>query len=102
MDLRATLQDLANFLERYGDDKWAPILRQKYAFVAVDCKVLRELKGMFGGWGSLTDLAIARENGHLVADLDETRQVNKELSRLRSKLYATIKELMSDFGCDGR
>jgi len=101
MDLRTTLRELADVFKRYGDDEWASDMRQRAAFVTVDCRVLRELRGMFGSWGSLTDRTIARENGHRVADLDDARQANRELDRLRSKLYATITELMSDLGCDG-
>lgn len=99
-DLRANLRDLADLFERYGVGFWAQTMRKKSEFIVADCELLRSLKSMFGGMGSLTDCYITPENGHRVTR-DEQRSVNEKLDQLTTQLYLTIKQLKTDFGCDG-
>ena len=100
VELRSNLSALADLLERHGVDSWAPTLRKKSEFAVADCELLRYLKSLFGGMGSLNDIYICQENGHRIAR-EEMRAVNKELNRLSHQLYTTIQQLNSEFGCDG-
>lgn len=80
-ELRKILLEIIELLEFVGETGWIITLKRLYAAnVSSPKDWLREIKGLFGGMGSFTDLVLMR-NG--IFCIDE----NNKLDQLRDRLY---------------
>ncbi len=84
--LEQSLRDLHALLASVGETFWA-----QWAVRAADRIAAggdpAEVRGVFGGMGSLNDLVIHPANGHAVTD-DQVATVNRRLDELRERIYA--------------
>ena len=61
------VSDLADFLDSYGDNHWADLLRKELdGLRAGDEQATRKLRSYFGGMGNLDDRIITPLNGYSV------------------------------------
>ncbi len=82
-----TLEKLDVLLTECGEDHW-----RSFAASAKSeplSEMGRGIEHWFGGMGSFSDLWLSSYNGHDVAEAEEVK-VNKQLSKLRSRLYALV------------
>jgi hypothetical protein len=84
-DWSARLADLAARLHKAGisGEEWKKR------------EVLDELKGLFGGMGSFSDLVIGERNAPVAARRELT-VINDELNSLRRRLYRSLRKLQAD------
>ena len=88
--LREMISKLAEFLGANGCTVWADRLRQIVAKSesAVPLQKLRdEVRQLFGGMGSLTDIDIYFEG-----DAQRTKSANQRLNQLLDDLFEMVKE----------
>lgn len=93
-ELIAELGRGAALLDRHGvNARWSSLLRS-YAdrLGQGDRGVARDLLRQFGGMGSFNDVVIHPLNGHRIRDKD-VDPVNKELDRIRHRLYTVARDL---------
>ena len=92
-ELIRTLRQLHEMLRGHGvqfwPDKLAHLAQRVEAFGAQEAsdQMKTELTELFGGMGTLTDLHICRQNGHVVHD---EREANRQLRALRQKLWDAV------------
>jgi hypothetical protein len=84
--LEQSLRELNTLLTSVGETFWAQWAARAADRIASGGD-FRDVRGVFGGMGSLNDLVIHPANGHAVAD-DEVAAVNQRLKELREKIYA--------------
>lgn len=58
--------------------------------------IVRHRRGLFGGMGSLLDLVIGPENGHVAHDF---RKANEQLDAFRQRLYVAWQAIRKRIGC---
>ena len=76
------VSDLADFLDSYGDNRWADLLRKQLAGLRVgDEQASRILQSYFGGMGNLDDRIFTPANGHPVTEA-EGRAATRQFWRL--------------------
>ena len=75
------------------DERWAEDLRQlKSRVEAGDVWALRDLRGKFGGNGSLNDLVLRNGPAGTLSD-DERKKVNRTFSNTLEKIWDDIESL---------
>ncbi len=79
-EIKQILLEIIELLESVGECHWKNILKRLYTDNSYRKDWLREIKSIFGGMGSFTDLVLMRNN---VVCMDE----NKKLDQLRERLY---------------
>ncbi len=95
-ELLQTLAELADFLDRYGETRWAAHFRQcrddldyliqERAPRSKRASVAARIRSAYGGMGSFNDLVICPQNGHPVRESDG-HAVNQTLQELASQVY---------------
>lgn len=81
------LRQLVQFLQRYGEDRWAAWFGQDLVRLQhADGYAIDHLRQAFGRAGSINDLVLSPVNGHPIAPTDAPA-VNEELRRLLIGVY---------------
>ena len=103
---RRSLVRMAKFLSRYRESKWSGVLqgwRSELDGISLSRSGLDTLrrhaartKRVFGGMGSLNDVAISPMAGHKIpTDREIRRKVNRNLSELRGQLFEATNNFLS-------
>lgn len=79
-EIKQILLEIIELLESVGEYHWKNILKRLYMDNSCRKDWLREIKSIFGGMGSFTDLILMRNDAIC---MDE----NKKLDQLRERLY---------------
>lgn len=86
-ELTSVLESLEALLQAHGERHWSAwIEADRRRIAASDVFGLDHLLSAYGGMGSLNDLILCPENGHLIRP-DDVRAVNDRLRDLRSRAY---------------
>lgn len=88
-ELRAHLVALAVLLEGVAEFHWAAKAREAGANAELEAG---EVLSWFGSMGSISDLIVARVNGHRIECAEEAT-LNDKLDELRSQIYKIASEL---------
>jgi uncharacterized protein DUF6966 len=76
------LSEMTALLDSYGDDSWARAFKRISGEFPTDpAGVLSEIRQMYGGMGSLSDIVLYASDGSLPG------QANERFDALRSELY---------------
>ncbi len=97
-ETRKSIVEIVGFLKVHNDLVWTKYLSgmlsefdRVFGGAEVDQQggksILEKIDKLFGGMGSLNDLNIYKENGHIVSN---EREANVELSKLRSRLFDNV------------
>lgn len=84
--LEQSLRELNTLLVSVGETFWAQWAARAADRIAAGGDP-GDVRGVFGGMGSFSDLVIHPANGHAVAD-DQVAAVNRRLDGLRQRIYA--------------
>jgi hypothetical protein len=90
--VRSRLSELEHFLEQHHVTYAAQVATVRQRIDTVRAAELPHSErdrvlAMFGGMGSLNDVVISRENGHVVEDEVAT---NRELERITEQLWQSV------------
>jgi len=95
-DLLQALAEVANFLDRYRETRWAAHFRQCWNDLGTliqegapgpeKAAVAARVRSVYGGMGSFRDLVIHPLNGHPVQEND-VNAVNQTLDGLAGRIY---------------
>ena len=92
--MRDVLSRLATFLKDHNVS-YAAVVESIHHRLAqrpeepIAARDTEAIEALFGGMGSLNDVYISRENGHVVEDEEEA---NQELDSLRAELWQKLKQ----------
>ncbi|MDY0829415.1 hypothetical protein SK224_09800 [Microbacterium sp. BG28] len=84
--LERSLRELDALLASVGETFWAQWAARAADRIAAGGDP-GDVRGVFGGMGSVNDLVIHPANGHSVTD-DQIAAVNRRLDELRERIYA--------------
>jgi hypothetical protein len=101
-ELADSFAKIREAMDRYGDRYWSDVLRQhEVKAQGLDPKnredwrqFLSSLR-LLGGMGSLNDLVISKQNGHVV---DDEAKANQELSSLVRNLASVLSHYRTRYG----
>jgi uncharacterized protein DUF6966 len=89
------LSDMAILLRSHGDGSWADTFERLSAEFPLDpVEVLSEVRKLYGGMGSLTDVVLYSADGSL------PREENERFDVLRSELYQFCRETLTRDGSE--
>ncbi|UIN29340.1 DUF6966 domain-containing protein [Microbacterium binotii] len=84
--LEQSLRELNTLLASVGETFWAQWAARAADRIAAGGDP-GDVRGVFGGMGSFSDLIIHPANGHAITD-DQVAAVNRRLDELRQRIYA--------------
>lgn len=95
-EIRQILLEIIELLEIVGEYNWITTFKRLYADNVTSRKDwLREIKNMFGGMGSFTDLVLMRNGVFCIEE-------NNKLDQLRDRLYNRMVESFVELNKSGK
>ncbi|HUJ16825.1 MAG TPA: hypothetical protein VL197_02435 [Nitrospirota bacterium] len=91
--LEAKLETLTALLKKHGVKHWSTWLGGDLNLIkSGDARGIEHLLSAYGGMGSLNDVYLCPENGHIIMK-DEMNSVNDNFLELKSDVYALASDI---------
>lgn len=93
LEAEVILRDMEDFLASHNEGAWPPILHDLRARASgaqderLPPSLIQDIRELFGGMGSLSDLWISKLNGHRV---ENEQRANDTLNTLREALWNAL------------